>query len=315
MISLHARHNPFDGRPGSMKGLIFNIQRFSLHDGPGIRSTVFLKGCPLNCKWCSNPESIASTPEIISYPIKCVGCGKCVEICPQHAIDLRNGKSVIDWEKCNKCLKCAGVCLTGGITLVGKEMSVQEVVSEVERDAPFYINSGGGVTFSGGEPLRQWKFVTEACKECKEKGIHTALDTSGYTDWEKMEEAMQYIDLLLYDIKHLDPERHKAWTGADNALILDNALKAVRRVRTWFRIPVIPGFNDSVSLIRRIVELAKRTGVERVSLLPYHRWSVSKYAGLGKQYSLGDLKEIPEQQLLELKKSCESNGVEMTLRH
>jgi pyruvate formate lyase activating enzyme len=216
MISLRVRYNPSDGRPGSMKALVFNIQRFSLHDGPGIRTTVFLKGCPLNCKWCSNPESITSTPEIISYPIKCVGCGKCEEVCPQQAIVIKDGKSVIAWEKCDKCLKCAGVCLNGGISLVGKEMSVEEVISEVERDAPFYTNSGGGVTFSGGEPLRQWRFVTEACKKCKERGIHTALDTTGYADWEKMEEVLQYVDLLLYDIKHLDPESHKGGQPCQN---------------------------------------------------------------------------------------------------
>jgi len=296
-----------------MKGLIFNIQGFSLHDGPGIRTTVFLKGCPLQCKWCSNPESIRPDPEIMSYPLKCVGCGRCAESCPKNAITIKDGKSVIDWDKCDRCLECAEACLTGGITLVGKMMSVEEVVAEVEKDIPFYVNSGGGVTFSGGEPLRQCEFVEDLCKQCRSKGIYTALDTTGFCDWEKMERVLRYVDLVLYDIKHLDPAKHKDWTGVDNQMILENAAKVVKRVRTWLRVPLIPGFNDSKRHVRRIVELGKRLGVEKVSLLPYHRFSVSKYAGLGKIYPLKNLMEIPEDKLRDLKESSELAGIEVSL--
>ena len=297
-----------------MKGLVFNIQRFSLHDGPGIRTTVFLKGCPLSCKWCSNPESMGNGPEIMSHPVRCVGCGRCVEACAQEAIVLENGKSRIDWDKCNMCLECARVCLYGGISLVGKRMTTEEVLAEVEKDEMFYVNSGGGVTFSGGEPLNQWEFLREACKMCKEKGFHVALDTTGCADWAKIEAVVEHVDLVLYDIKQLDPESHRAWTGVDNSVILKNAMRVSDRVRTWFRVPVIPGFNDSVSLLSEIYELAEKAGVERVSLLPYHRLSVSKYEGLGRQYPLGDLREISEERLLELKESPQSGGVEVTLR-
>jgi len=297
-----------------MQGLVFNIQRFSLHDGPGIRTTVFLKGCPLKCKWCSNPESIEDYPQIIAYSSRCLGCGKCAEVCPQEAITIINNKSVIDWDICNECLKCAGVCLNGGIVQVGKRMSSDEVLAEVEKDEMFYINSGGGVTFSGGEPLNQWAFVVETSRICKEKGLHIALDTTGCADWDKIETVIEYVDLVLYDIKHLDSVRHRAWTGIDNHIILENAMKVAERTRTWFRVPLIPGFNDSADLLRDIVALAEKAGVERVSLLPYHRLSVSKYTGLGKKYPLEDLEEIQEERLLELKRIIQSDLVEVTLR-
>jgi len=297
-----------------MEGLVFNIQGFSLHDGPGIRTTVFLKGCPLNCKWCSNPESIRPVPEIMSYSLRCVGCGRCVEICPEHAITIAHGKSVIDWEKCDRCLKCATVCLTGGITLVGKRMSVEEIVAEVEKDALFYVNSGGGVTFSGGEPLKQFEFTEQLCKECRSRGIHTALDTSGFCEWEKLERVLEHVDLVLYDVKHLDPVKHREWTGVDNKVIVENAVRVAGKVRTWLRVPLIPSFNDSQGDVKKIVELGKSIGAEKVSLLPYHRLSVTKYAGLGKGYLLGRLTEIPEDRIRNLKKSSESAGIEISLR-
>ena len=191
-------------------GLVFNIQRFSLHDGPGIRTTVFLKGCPLRCKWCSNPESMNSYVEIMTQDIKCIKCNRCVEVCPQRAISIVHGQKKIDWEKGNLCLECAKVCSSGAIELVGKLMSVDEVVAEIERDRLFYLNSGGGVTFSGGEPLNQWEFVLKACKD---KGINTALDTTENDPWDIFKKVLDYCDLVLYDLKHPDSIKHKEGTG------------------------------------------------------------------------------------------------------
>ena len=296
-----------------LKGLVFNIQRFSLHDGPGIRTTVFLKGCPLRCKWCSNPESINAHPEIMTFDVRCIGCGKCAQICPQKAITLKDGSRTVEWDKCNLCLECAKVCPAGGIEQVGKHMEVEEVVAEVEKDSIFYVNSGGGATFSGGEPLRQWEFVKEAAQLCKEKGIQTALDTSGYAPWEVMEQVLKHIDLVLYDIKQLDPLRHKEGTGVSNELILENAARTAARVRTWLRIPLIPGFNSSRAFIEEVAQLAKRLGVEKVSLLPYHEWGVAKYARLGRAYPNEGAKPLPEELVEELQETAQSRVLQVAV--
>ena len=295
------------------KGLIFNIQRFSLHDGPGIRTTVFLKGCPLRCKWCSNPESMIAYPEIMLFDMKCIKFGKCIEICSQDAIAVVDGMRRVDWSKCNQCLECARVCPSGGIEVVGNYMSVEETVAEIEKDWLFYLNSGGGVTFSGGEPLYQWEFVREVAKQCKKKGIHTALDTSGYARWEAIEPVLEYIDLVLYDIKQLDPQIHKEGTGVTNELILDNAAKITAKVKTWLRIPLIPGFNDSEQHIREIARLGMQMGVEKISLLPYHQWGIQKYAKLGRSYPFEDAEPLPEERIQELKDLVESYELQVAV--
>lgn len=296
-----------------LKGLVFNIQRFSLHDGPGIRTTVFLKGCPLGCKWCSNPESISPRPEIMTFDMRCILCGKCREVCPQKAITMTDASRVIDWSKCNSCLECAKVCPSGAIEQMGKYMSVEETVAEVEKDKLFYLNSGGGVTFSGGEPLYQWKFVREACKQCKEKGIHTALDTTGYAKWDDMRAVLEYVDLVLYDLKHLDARRHKELTGMGNKLILDNLVKTAARAKVWLRVPLIPTVNDSVSYIEEIIQLATRMNIGKVSLLPYHQWGVQKYARLGRVYAFDGVDPHTEERLQELKSLAQSHSLEVAI--
>jgi len=295
------------------EGLIFNIQRFSLHDGPGIRTTVFLKGCPLSCKWCSNPESINIDREIMTFDMMCIRCGKCVEVCQTKAITIVENIKKIDRTKCNLCLECAKVCPSGAIQEVGKYMSIEQVVKEIKKDKPFYINSNGGVTFSGGEPLLQWRLVREVCRKCKEENISTALETSGYVTWEHLEKTLDYVDLVLYDIKHLDSSMHIDCTGASNELILENLVKTVKKARTWLRIPVIPNYNDSQSYMVRLGEFSAGLGVEKVSLLPYHEWGVQKYERLGRVYTFNARKPPTEEFLLSAKEILESFGLKVTV--
>lgn len=297
----------------SGEGLIFNTQKFSIQDGPGIRTTVFMKGCPLSCKWCSNPESWKPYPEIITLDMKCMKFGKCIEACPNGAISIVEGTRRIDWDKCDNCLECARACPAGAIEQVGKYMTVDEIVKEIEKDRLFYVNSGGGVTFSGGEPLLQWEFVREVAKKCKEKGIHTALDTTGYAKWDVMEEVLQYIDLVLYDIKHMDSRIHFEGTGVFNELILDNARKTAKRVRTWLRFPVIPNYNDSSSNVESLGEFALELKVEKVSLLPYHSWGEQKYGRLGRTYGCSGLESPSEERIQELKEDVESYGLQLAV--
>lgn len=300
-------------------GVIFNIQKFSIQDGPGIRTTVFLKGCSLSCKWCSNPESQKRYPEIMVEDVKCVRVGKCAEVCPTGAITIVDNVRRIDLSKCNLCMKCAEACPARAIEQVGKYMSVGEVMDEIERDSLFYFNSGGGVTASGGEPLDQWQFTRELFRCCKQKEIPTALDTCGYSQWEAIEQVLEYTDLVLYDIKHLDGDKHKESTGVFNDLILSNLRKVVEKVVTWLRIPVIPGFNDSESYFEGLsqfcAELADEANgmVEKVSLLPYHDYAVGKYATLGRDYALRGTPRSTEEHIQRLKRIMQSSGLEVTL--
>lgn len=301
-------------KANSRVGLIFNIQRFSLHDGPGIRTTVFFKGCPLSCKWCSNPESMKAYPEIMTYDIRCIKCGKCIESCPVGAISVIDDIRRIDRDKCDLCLECVEVCPSTAIEQVGRYMSVEEVMEEIEKDRLFYLNSGGGVTLSGGEPLAQWEFVLHILKLCKQRGIHTALDTSGYAPWETMDRVLDYVDLVLYDIKHLDPAAHKEGTGRNNELILENVAKTVKKVKTWLRIPVIPDFNDSEAHFERLAQFSATLNreVEKVSLLPYHNWAEQKYERLGKSYPLKGMPTLAEEHLLKLERIIESHALKVT---
>lgn len=294
-------------------GLIFNVQRFSLHDGPGIRTTVFLKGCPLNCKWCSNPESINPYPEVMTYDMKCIRSGKCVESCPTGAITLVDNMRKIDRSRCNLCMECAKVCPSGAIEEVGKYMSQEEVMREIEKDRLFYLNSGGGVTFSGGEPLQQWQFLREICRRCKEEDISTALDTTGFAKWERLEKVLEYIDLVLYDIKQLDPVAHKWGTGVTNELILDNLRKTVEKARVWLRIPIIPNYNDSRPYINRLGEFSASLRVEKVSLLPYHAWGEQKYERLGRVCSFAGVNPSSEESLQSLKEVIESYDLKVEI--
>ncbi len=297
------------------KGLVFSIQRYSIHDGPGIRTTVFLKGCPMTCKWCSNPESINPFPELMVRDARCNGCGKCLEVCVPDAISLDKTSVRVDRSRCDLCLKCVEVCLPGAIEITGKYMSVTEVADECVRDELFYRNSGGGVTLSGGEPLYQPEFAISLLKECRERGLSTAIDTSGYASWEVLDRVLQYTDIVLYDIKHINSEMHRKGTGVRNDLILKNfeRIAGTRRARIWVRIPIIPDFNDSEQFIDKLAEFIMGMPIEKISLLGYHEWGKPKYGALGIKYPLDGCVPPSQERLQILSGIMQSKGLKVTI--
>jgi pyruvate formate lyase activating enzyme len=264
-------------------GLVFDVQRFSVHDGPGIRTTVFLKGCPLACRWCHNPEGMRTAPEILVTPDRCIACRACAEACPHDLPSGIAGGWAESKDLCEACGLCAEACPTGARRLAGQVMTVRQLADEVTRDQVFYDRSGGGVTFSGGEPLSQADFVLACLRDLKERGFHTAVDTCGLVDRGALLEAAALSDLVLFDIKHADEEAHVEWAGAPNGRILAN-LEALARVHDaiWVRVPVVPGVNDDAANLRRTAALAASLpGVQRVSLLPYHELGEDKRERVG----------------------------------
>ena len=253
------------------KAFIFDIQRNSFVDGPGIRTTVFFKGCNLKCAWCHNPESQSKKPQMMYYKDKCSGCGKCKEICPTP-------------DNCILCGKCTFYCPADARKVCGKEYTVDEVFSEIIKDKSYYENSGGGVTFSGGECMLQIDFLLEIMIKCKENGIHTAVDTAGYTPFESFEKILPYTDLFLYDIKCFDNEKHKKYVGVENELILENLKKLFQaNAKIWIRIPVIADINDSTEEMQCIKKFLFAYGKpEKIELLPYHIMGENKYAAIGR---------------------------------
>jgi pyruvate formate lyase activating enzyme len=296
------------------QGLIFNIQRFSIHDGPGIRTTVFMKGCPLRCTWCSNPESQDFSPNLIVRNIHCKGCGACVKTCPEKAIALSKTEGrIIDWSKCDQCLLCVASCAYHSLSVCGSYMGVQDVLDEVVRDECFYRNSGGGLTVSGGEALAQSEFVANLFAACKREGLHTALDTSGYASWERARRVLTFVDLVLFDIKHLDPLEHKKVTGVDNRGILENLTRIAKEKPVWLRMPLIAGFNDSEAYVRRVISLAKKIHAEKISLLPYHEGGKSKSEQLGRVYPCPDAKAPDGEHIDTLKRIAEKEKMKVSI--
>jgi len=291
-------------------GIVFNIQRFSLHDGPGIRSTVFMKGCPLKCLWCANPESQDLSPNLMVRDITCKACGACVDVCLRDAIRInRTGDRIIDWDLCDQCLSCVKACIYNCLSICGERMSVADVMDEVMRDEAFYKNSEGGVTISGGEPLLQVDFTVHLLSELKAKGLHTAVDTCGQAPWSEIEKILPVTDLLLWDTKHLDNPKHKWATGVGNELILSNLERAAGQKSLWLRLPLIAGVNDSEEHIRRVAALGRRLKVEKISLLPYHEGGKTKCDQIGKPYQLLRAAAPSDEHIETLKKIIEQGGL------
>lgn len=282
----------FDQNLGfSSMGKVFDIQKFSVNDGPGIRTLVFFKGCPLRCQWCSNPESQQSRFELMHYQNICDLCAKCTEVCPNGQIIIKNNQRVYDTKGCLLCGKCVDTCSKTALRLAGRDETVSDIVSITKQDYLFYLNSGGGVTIGGGEPLMQPAFLKKLLFQLKEIGIHTAIETCGYAEWEVFNSIFQYLDLLLYDLKHIDSEKHLKFTGKSNKRILDNLSKLlIKDTSVIIRIPLIPGFNDDSDTIRGICSFlsdndVKKT-INRVDLLPYHKLGTNKYQALARNYEL-----------------------------
>ena len=294
---------------------LFNLQRFSTEDGPGIRTTLFFKGCPLRCPWCHNPEGLRPGPEVMWQSLTCLGCGDCAEACPQTAIHLDDSRVHVDRRRCKSCGRCVQACPSGARELAGTEYTVDALLDEVLKDRTFYATSGGGVTFSGGEPMMQLDFLIALAKECKNRDFHTALDTSGYARWENYLKVIDFIDLILYDMKHMDPERHKEFTGVDNKLILANAKRLDEHDKTmWIRVPVVPDCNDTVENMQAAADHFKGfQHIERVELLPYHRLAESKYRRLHQHYSLEGTETPVEEHLKGLAKPFEDAGLNVKI--
>ena len=289
-------------------GIIFNMQKFSVHDGEGIRTLVFFKGCPLRCQWCSNPESQHPKPEKAFNPTRCLSaevCGRCARACPHGAISVVNGMLCNDRSRCATCLECTRACPSGAQTLYGEEKSVDEILNLVERDGTFYARSGGGLTLSGGEALMQPEFACALLREAHARHINTALETCGCYAYEHLLEAAKHLDALMFDIKCFDAEKHKTFTGVDNARILLNFARVCKDFPTLpitARTPVIPGFNDSEEDIRAILDFLPRQDNVHYELLPYHRMGQPKYEYLGRRYELegAKLDEIKMERLKSL---------------
>jgi len=299
----------------SNTGIIFDIEKFSIHDGPGIRTTVFFKGCPLNCWWCHNPESQALEQEMWFWARRCIRCGACLPACTQGAISLLGDSTITDDALCTACGDCVQVCQADAREMVGRQVTVAEVTAEIEKDIVFYDESGGGVTFSGGEPLMQPGFLYALLQSCQEREIHTAVDTSGLAAWKTLQRISEKVDLFLYDLKLMDDEKHRQFTGVSNGLILSNlAALASQGNAITVRVPIVPGINDDDENISRIGEFAASLArVPSISILPYHQAGVDKYARLHKMYALPATQSPSDERVAEVAKTLQAFGLSVRI--
>jgi pyruvate formate lyase activating enzyme len=296
-----------------MSSLVTNIQGYSIHDGPGIRTVVFLKGCSLECQWCSNPECISPRPEVGFFKVLCTNCGKCAEVCPESALVFKANKPpLINRERCTGCGLCVSACSYKALVLYGDSMNAAEIFHAVFRDKMFYDSSGGGVTVSGGEALLQPQLVCDLFAKCRQAGIHTCIETSGHADASALRQVLPYTDLVLYDLKHMNPDKHRRYTGKPNNLILSNAIIVMESgVETLFRMPLIPGINDDLQNIKDTADFLYGLGRNacRIELMPYHQLGKGKYESLDRKYNLPDVPVPEPEQIDSVKKAFENHDI------
>ena len=298
----------------AVSGMVSSIRRLAIHDGPGMRTIVFLKGCSLRCMWCAAPETQSPNRELLYYPERCLGCGNCLEACPEDAIMAPpGGPRTIDRSRCTVCGECTEVCYAEALRIIGERKTVEQVIAEVARDAVFYEHSGGGVTLSGGEPLQQVEFTRALLQACKKRGFHTAMETCGFQSWKLFKTTLPDLDLLLYDVKHMDSLKHKQFTGVPNEIILSNLrIAAATGVETVIRVPVVSGFNDDEENMRAMGDFLRGiNGIKRVDLLPYHRLGENTYRRLDREYTLGEVPLKSEGELQHLAEILIKRGFEV----
>ena len=297
-----------------LKGLISGIERFATHDGPGIRTLVFMKGCPLRCLWCSSPHTQEARPEITYDYSSCLKCGSCVAACPKNALTFSQDNGIrVDSVLCDRCGECLDVCPGSAIQLAGRWLSPEALFKEAARDSAFYRRSAGGITVGGGEPTFQALFVAEFMRLCKQRNIHAAMETCGYCRWDRLDKILEYVDIVFMDIKHMDDHEHRRLTGASNRVILENARKVAQKRPLIIRVPIVPGLNDSEENVRNTAKFASQlgTGLLRMELLPYHKLGLGNYERLGREYPLDEIEPPSDERMSFLCGVAQDCGIEV----
>jgi pyruvate formate lyase activating enzyme len=293
------------------KAIVFNVQRFSTEDGPGIRTTVFFKGCPLSCLWCHNPEGISGRPQLLWFDARCIGARDCLKACPEEALELTPQGLVIDRDRCTACGQCEEACPAAALEVIGKEWSLEDLLTEVKKDESFYRTSSGGVTLGGGEPMSQAEFVAPFLVRCKEENLHTALDTSGIASWNLYEKVLPHVDLLLLDLKQMDPKAHEEMAGVKLEPILENARRLGKQgLPVWVRTPIIPGHTDTEENVRAVARFVTQEmpSVERYDLLAFNNLCSAQYERLGMDFPFKETELVRKEQMEALKKAAEEEG-------
>ncbi len=292
------------------KGLIFNIQKFTLHDGPGIRTAIFFKGCPLSCMWCQNPEGLKKQKELFRSSYKCIDCKTCIKACLKEAIKIEGQGPVIDRSNCMLCLACAEVCPTGALEAVGKEVTLKELTDEVLKDRLIFEESGGGATLSGGEPLMQDVFTVELLKTLKASNVNTAVETSGFVSRKVLDNAAPWTDLFIYDLKVIDPDKCSDYTGFTCSPVINNLKHLAKKgCLLEVRMPLIPGINDHDYNLNQVASILNENGINELELIPYHNMAEGKYKGLGLEYRASHLQPPEEKQLAAAKEAFNRKGI------